>query len=252
MKLRLETESVLDAVSGEIPGVTGQRLSAAEFLKVGTVLDIDGLWEFVPYNDAHQAKRCPTGFPATVEPLIKALLAAGIPDDRKAAQDKLKAHYDNTFGASAYRRNIISLFLYGGPVLKPAKAHFKTGETLLGNMAWHHEPHRSRLSAAHFSLLFTGDGSLNSAPRRIAFENFFTPYGRLDKASVFQVMHHGASGNSSPEVAALVAPRASIFCSDPSKGQKHPDADVLRQFWPYNCIQVDDAIGWLMRGVFEF
>lgn len=252
IKLRLETDRIPYLVDGEIPDLTGQRLSAADFLKVGSVFDIDGIWEFVPYNDAHQAERCPAGFPATVEPLIKTLLAAGNPADRKAAQDNLKAHYDKTFGASAYRRNIISLFLYGGPVLKPAKAYFKTGETLLGYMAWHHKPHRSRLSATHFSVLFTGDGSLNSAPRRTAFENFFTPYGRLDKASVFQVMHHGASGNSSPEVAALVAPRASIFCSDPSNGQKHPDADVLRQFWPYNCIQVDDAIGWLMRGVFEF
>ncbi len=243
MKLRLETERVPDVVDGEISGVTGQRLSAAEFLRVGSVLDIDGLWEFVPYNDARQAKHCPTGFPATVEPLIKTLIEASNPADRNKARDALKAHYDKTFGSSAYRRNIISLFLYGGPVSTPAEAYFKTGETQLGNMAWHHKPDRPRLSATHFSMLFTGDGSLNSKSRRSAFERFFAPYGRLDKASVFQVMHHGASGNSSPEVAALVAPRASIFCSDPSKGQKHPDADVLRQFWPYNCIQVDDATG---------
>ncbi|WP_294325312.1 hypothetical protein [uncultured Sphingomonas sp.] len=252
MKLRLETERVPDVVDGEIPGVTGQRLSAAEFLKVESVLDIDGLWEFVPYNDAHQAKRCPAGFPATVEPLIETLLAADDPADRKKAQDALKAHYDAIFGGSPYRRNIISLFLYGGPVSTPAEAYFETGETLLGNMAWRHQPDRSRLSATHFSMLFTGDGSLNSKSRRAGFETFFKPYGRLDKASVFQVMHHGASGNSSPEVAALVAPRASIFCSDPSKGDKHPHADVLRQFWPYNCIQVNDAIGWLMLGEFEF
>lgn len=252
MKLRLETERVLGVVGGEIPGVTGQGLSAAEFLKVGSVLDIDGLWEFVPYNDAHQAKRCPAGFPATLEPLIKALLAANNPADRKKAQDALKAHYDKTFGGSPYRRNIISLFLYGGPVSTPTEACFETGETLLGNMAWQNEPERSRLSGTNFSMLFTGDGSLNSKPRRTGFESFFTPYGRLYKASVFQVMHHGASGNSSPEVAALVTPRASIFCSDPSKGQNHPDADVLRQFWPYNCIQVDDAIGWQMLGVFVF
>jgi hypothetical protein len=252
MKLRLETERVPDVVDGEIPDLTGQRLSAAEFLKLGSVLDIDGLWEFVPYNDAHQAKRCPAGFRATVEPLIATLLAAKDPAERKKAQDVLKAHYDTTFGGSAYRRNIISLFLYGGPVSKPAEANFKTGEMLLGNMAWRHEPDRSRLSATHFSMLFTGDGSLDTKQRRTGFENFFAPYGRLGKASIFQVMHHGASGNSSPEVAALVQPRASIFCSDPRKGKKHPDADVLRQFWPYNCIQVDDAIGWQVLGVFKF
>ncbi|WP_414897001.1 hypothetical protein [Rhodovulum sp. YEN HP10] len=252
MKLRLETDRVPDVVDGEIPEVTGQRLSAAEFLKVGSVLDIDGLWEFVPYNDAHQAKRCPAGFQAAVEPLIKTLLDASNPDDRKTALDALKAHYDTTFGDSAYRRNIISLFLYGGPVSAPAAAYIETCRTRLGGMAWRHEPDRSGLSATHFSILFTGDGSLNSKSRRTGFENFFTPHGRLEKASVFQVMHHGASGNSSPEVAALVAPWASIFCSDPSKGHKHPDADVLRQFWPYKCVQVDDAHGWRMLGVFEF
>lgn len=252
IKLRMETERVPDVVDGEIPGVTGQRLSTAEFLKAESVLDVDGLWEFVPYNDAYQAKRCPADFPATVEPLVETLLAADNPADRKKAQNALKAHYDATFGGNPYRRNIISLFLYGGPVSTPAKAYFETGATLLGNMAWRHQPDRSCLSATHFSILFTGDGSLDSKPRRTGFETFFTPYGRLDKASVFQVMHHGASGNSSPEVAALVAPLASIFCSDPSKGEKHPDADVLRQFWPYNSIQVDDAIGWRMLGMFEF
>lgn len=252
MKLRLETERVLEVVEGEISGVAGRRLSTAEFLKVDSVLDIEGVWEFVPYNDARQATRCPAGFPATVEPLIEALLAASNPADRNNAQDALKALYDKTFGANSYRRNIISLFLYGGPVSSPAGAYFETGDSLLGNMAWHHWPDRTRLSATHFSMLFTGDGSLNSKPRRTEFENFFMPYDRLDKASVFQVMHHGASGNPSPEVAATVAPRASIFCSDPSKGKKHPDENVLRQFWPYNCIQVDDAMGWQMLGVFVF
>lgn len=137
MKIGLETDRVPDVVDGEIRGVTGNRLSAAEFLKAESVLDIDGLWEFVPYNDAHQAKRCPADFPATVEPLIKALLAANNPPDLENARDALKAHYDTTFGSSPYRRNIISLFLYGGPVSIPAWADFETGETLFGNMAWH-------------------------------------------------------------------------------------------------------------------
>lgn len=252
MTLRLETERVPDVVDGEITDVTGQRLSAAELLKKESVLVIDGLWEFVPYNDARQANRCPEGFQAVVKPMIQDLLAANNPADREKAKSALRAHYDKTFGSSAYRRNIISLFLYGGPVSTPAKARFKTGKARLGHMACCLKPAWSHLSPSHFSMLFTGDGSLNSRPRRTQFKTFFTTYGRLDKVSVFQVMHHGASGNSSPEVAALVAPRASIFCSDPSKGDKYPHADVLRQFWPYNCIQVDDAIGWQMLGAFEF
>ena len=101
-------------------------------------------------------------------------------------------------------------------------------------------------------MLVTGDGSLNSKPRRKGVETFLTPYCRLEKTTTFQVMHLGASRNSSPEVPTLVAPCTSIFCAAPSKGNKHPYADVLRQFLSYNCIQVHDAIDWLILGVFEF
>jgi len=250
--LRMKTEPVPDVVDGEIPNVTGKRLSAAKFLKKKSVLDIDGLWEFVPYNDARQATRCPAGFSAIVAPLIADLLAANNPADRQVALDALKDRYDRTFGRNAYRRNIISLFLYGGPVPTPTRARFLTGRSKHGFMMHYLNTVWSNLSTTHFSMLFTGDGSLNSAPRRTAFANFFTPFGRLGKASVFQVMHHGASGNSSPQVAALVAPRVTIFCSDPIRGHQHPDADVLRQFWTYNCIQVDAATGWQMLAGFTF
>lgn len=252
MKLRLQTESAPHVVDGEIGGVTGKRFPEAEFLKNESVLDIDGLWKFVPFNDARQAARCPNDFPATVEPLIQILLAAKNASDRKAAFDALKAHYDKTFGNGGYRRNIISLFLYGGPVATPAEAAFETGAMVGRDPCFSFFPDRTGLSASHFSILFTGDGSLNSKPRRAAFKDFFMPYGRLETVSVFQVMHHGASGNSSPEVAPLVAPRASIFCSDPKQGEKHPDANVLRQFWPYNCVQVDGSVGWMMVGLFAF
>lgn len=252
MTLRMKTEAVPEVVNGEIFGVTGQRLSAAKFLKKESVLDVEGLWEFVPYNDARQATRCPAGFSSRVEPLIAALLAANNPADRQIALDALKAIYDRTFGRNAYRRNIISLFLYGGPVPVPRRAGFYTGKFELRHMARRLKPVWSDLSRTHFSILFTGDGSLNSAPRRTAFATFFSPYGRLDKASVFQVMHHGARGNSSPEVAALVAPRVTIFCSDPTGRDGHPHAVVLRQFWTYNCIQVDNVTGWQMRAAFIF
>lgn len=252
MKIRLKTEHFPDVVDGEIAGLTGGQFPAAEFLKAESLLDIDGVWEFVPYNDAHQAKRCPAGFSVSVEPLIVALLVATTENDRQTAFDALKSHYDATFGASGYRRNIISLFLYGGPVQPPSDGCFWSGQFIASEHYCRWQEDQTELAASHFAMLFTGDGSLNSKPRRAAFEKFFLPYSRLGKASVFQVMHHGASGNSSPEVAPLVAPRASIFCSDPSQGERHPDANVLRQFWPYNCIQVDDEIGWGVLGVFEF
>jgi hypothetical protein len=187
-----------------------------------------------------------------VEPLIQTLLAAKNAAQRKTAFDALKAHYDATFGKSSYRRNIISLFLYGGPVTTPAEAEFETGTTVGRGTSFSFISDPTDLSASHFSILFTGDGSLNSKPRRAAFKDFFEPYGRLEKISVFQVMHHGASGNSSREVAPLVLPRASIFCSDPTQGEKHPDAEVLRQFWPYNCVQVDGTMGWMTLGLFAF
>lgn len=252
MQLRLETDPAPNIIAGEIAGLTGGNFGVAEFLKVESVLEIDGLWEFVPCNDAGQVKQCPAGFPATIEPLVKALLEAPDEAARKTAFDRLKAAYTKTFGATGYRKNVISLFLYAGPVPDPTAAGFWTGQVARGGRAASWNRDNSRLARNRFALLFTGDGFLSTKPRRDAFSDFYRPYRRLERSAVFQVMHHGAQLNSSEEVAPLVAPSASIFSSDPARFDHHPDAAVLRQFWPYNCIQVDGTNGWELRGVFEF
>ena len=252
MQLRLETDPAPNVVAGEIAGVTGGGFGIAEFLKVGSVLEIDGLWEFVPYNDARQVQQCPAGFPAKIEPLVKALLAAPDEPARKNAFDVLKGEYTRTFGATGYRKNVISLFLYAGPVQDPTDADFWTGRVDRGGRVKSWCRDNTRPAPGRFALLFTGDGFLSTKPRRDAFASFYRAYRRLERTAVFQVMHHGASPNSSDEVAPLVAPLASIFSSDPGHFDRHPDADVLRQFWPYNCIQVDTVNGWGLRGVFEF
>ena len=252
MQLRLTTEKMPAQIDDEIPGITGQRLRAAEFLKMESVLDIDGLWEFVPYNDARQAQKCPPGFEKTVAPFVDALLAATTKATRKTALDNLKAHYGSTFGVRPDQKNIISLFLYAGAVPVPREAAFWTGPVVAKGKVLILTSDATALAADRFALLFTGDGSLDTKPRRDAFEAFFKPYNRLARSSVFQVMHHGAKGNSSPEVATLVEPRASIFCSDPLNGNKHPHAEVLRDFWQYNCIQVDAKQGWGAIVLFEF
>ncbi|NDW05862.1 hypothetical protein [Jiella pacifica] len=250
LRIRVETEHRPDLLSGEIPGSRRVETPAAEFLRRGSVLDVEGFWEFVPYNDANQAQKCPPSFPASVEPLIAALQDATTSAETKKAFGALKRHYDKTFGKK--NRNIISMFLYGGPATKPVDANFSPEFFFESTGGWAKYRDYTRVSTDHFAVLLTGDGSLNSSPRRTAFKNYFSPHGRLSKAAIFQVMHHGASGNSSPEVAEMVAPRASIFCSDPTKGKKHPHADVVRQFWEYNCVQVDARRGWMLYGTFEF
>lgn len=252
MQLRLETDPAPDIIAGEVAGVTGRRLNLAEFLRVESVLDIDGLWEFVPYNDARQARKCPPGFPAKIQPLVQALLDAKTVAARDKAFGAIKAEYAKTFGSSSYSKNIISLFLYGGPVTTPINAEFWTHRVHPGGIVDDWRSDDTRLDHEHLALLLTGDGSLNTKPKREAFASFYRPYRRIERSAVFQVMHHGASGNSSDEVAPLVEPRASIFSSDPMHFNKHPDADVLRQFWPYNCVQVDASKGWGLRGIFEF
>jgi hypothetical protein len=70
---------------------------------------------------------------------------------------------------------------------------------------------------------------------------------RISRARILQVMHHGASGNWHCGVAAALAPRVSIFCSEPGR-YGHPHADVLRDFWPFGAVQADDNFGFHLEG----
>lgn len=56
----------------------------------------------------------------------------------------------------------------------------------------------------------------------------------------FQVMHHGSRRNWHQGLAAKIQPSISLFSSDPAHRRfKHPDGEVLRDFWPYGAVQID-------------
>jgi hypothetical protein len=62
-------------------------------------------------------------------------------------------------------------------------------------------------------------------------------------------MHHGAKANWHHGVAAAIAPLFSVFSSDPERKKwKHPNAQVLRDFWCYGAVQVDKSTDFTASG----
>jgi beta-lactamase superfamily II metal-dependent hydrolase len=99
--------------------------------------------------------------------------------------------------------------------------------------------------------MYTGDGSLGAGKQFNDFEKHYRPGNRLGRAGILQVMHHGAEGNWHSGLASLLMPEASVFCSDPNhKGYGHPHAAVLRDFWSFHPVQVDDLVGLHLLAVF--
>ncbi len=187
---------------------------------------IPSYWEFVPYNDALMSPHASSHLRLRVQGIVRALIKA--PSKRARGLRALKYIYDKNFGGTSRRRNIISLFLYSGPV--------GTSMKLQGHSSTH--PVRWNTSFDNFGQLFTGDGYLSTSAELNALLRRYC--GRLNRAGVLQVMHHGALGNRHSGVANALQPAASIFSSDPERGKDpHPHAFVLRDFWPHCPVQLD-------------
>ena len=220
-------------------GVSPQSGLDVAFLRPGGRLEAPGLWEFVPYNDSEMAPRITAADVAVIGVLRDRLLQTAATRTKTLAD--LKAYYDRIF-TTPEKRNLISLFLYSGPV-----------------------GHRYRLQLCRqcrpegpdqplrFSQMHTGDGYLEDEARLRAFERHFSPADRLVRSAVLQVMHHGSRANWHAGVAARLNPIWSIFSSDPThKTYGHPHAEVLRDFWMHGPVQVDrerrfHMHGWLVR-----
>lgn len=210
-------------------------------MRRGGKLSIDRVWEFVPYNNAELVPANMAAFELAVAERRQTLLAAAeafragresLEAIRKAV-DALKAFYDASFGRGAAERNLISLFLFAGPL---AALHRKRATILHSRHFPHEFDPGEEPGIAQFS---TGDGYLDTPPRLEALIRYISPQ-RVARVGVFQVMHHGARRNWHPGVAARFSPLVSIFSSDPGRGATyHPHAEVLRDFWPYGPEQVD-------------
>lgn len=207
-------------------------------LRSGGSIAVYGVWEFVPYNDPSTRPHDPLGFAAVVDSHSSVLLN-GSPDERKDALLKLRSHYEATFGRTAM--NDVSLMLYGGAVGSWRGQRFCDCDCLLHRFldscgCW--KEHETK-----GAILMTGDGNLNSEQKWGSLERYLSAK-RAKRTCVFQVAHHGARTNWHEGIAALAAPVTSVFSSDPRHSYGHPHAEVLRDFWPFRPVQVDQLSGF--------
>lgn len=217
---------------------SADAVKAVRFLRKAGRIVVPLFWEFVPYNDAQMTQKATPAFLTAVAPLID-ILRDDPPRRAKALKD-LKALYDSHFGGSSTARNLISLFLYSGPLgRRIGLCRFLASH----NVAFTGPTDR-------FCQMHTGDGMLDKGPRFDAFQRFYAPADRLGRSGIFQVMHHGARGNWHNGIAAALKPEVSLFSSDPAhNGFGHPHAEVLRDFWPYRATQIDRVEGFRFEGI---
>ena len=233
-------------------GVANGMQTQVELLRRGEAIRVSSFWEFLPYNDDPEDE-IPMAFRLRVSEERDRLLDAKNRRSRNNGLRRLKKIYDGQFGASSVERNVISLSLYSGPIYASWRA-CQLLDVWEGPVAQRLEPRRrmwvfprilSLRTPRACSMIYTGDCYLETAERLQRFVRFFRPE-RIEMTGIFQVMHHGAEGNWHKGVAASIRPIASVFSSDPERRQwAHPDAAVLRDFWPYGPCQADNnqAVG---------
>lgn len=247
-----------DAASDYAPDNAGKSAPEIAVLPPGGTITVPRLWEFVPYNDADLAGAASPAFRSAVVVELDAL-RKGDEATRKSALGRLRTLYDAQFKTPTAakiddrRRNLISMFLYSGPVgrarlvdqyelrLRRRRLIWCTGSTSCG------------VRGHRFSQLMTGDGYLRNARQLTALTSFYTPHDRLHRTALLQVMHHGSRSNWHEGVAAAIDPQMSVFSSSPDrKGWRHPHFEVVRDFVDHHPIQVDERDGWAWRGMFVF
>lgn len=225
------------------------------FLKPRGTIRLGAYWEFVPYND-DPAKPIPAAFSSQVRAARNKLIGSASPTEREAALDALKEIYKEQFGNESEERNIISLFLHAGPVYS---AWRKFGiscctQSESRTCCWcSHADLRDGMSASalKISLLYTGDGYLDS-PGRLARLTGFLGKDRVERVGVMQVMHHGSETNWHNSVAQVFKPLFSVFSSDPNRKKwGHPHAAVLRDFWSFGPVQADKSKSVSLDGMME-
>ena len=205
----------------------GSKISI-KFMCEGSTLCISNVWEFIPYNDAELAPNVDKTFRKNVEKEKYKLINGS---DVDAALKRLRVLYDKQFGKSPRKRNMISLFLYGGPIdikrlVRVTPSCYICPGHLPQCLYWC----TNYLHADRCAILYTGDGYLNNQKRLNALTSCLGD-GRISRLHTLQVMHHGAKPNWYTGVATTLKPAISVFCSDPDlKRPGHPHASVLRDF----------------------
>lgn len=235
-------------------------LASVSLMQRNSALLYAHLWEFVPFNDPAMLAKVDDVFLNAVKARRTQLMASSTLLARKNAIAGLKKLYDARFGDRGKGRNLISLFLYAGPM----KTHRSLSHVHTGSLkecafccncniwpcdyfcCWHlRNPLRVRSSGG---FLYTGDGFVEKPSRWQTLESFFGGQ-RFSRLLGLQVMHHGSRRNWYKGLAATIAPAVSVFSSDPSRGgskpkhKSHPHAEVWKDFEPYGRMQADKTNG---------
>ncbi|MFJ2429353.1 hypothetical protein [Pseudomonas sp. NPDC087804] len=214
--------------------------TSVAFMKVGTALVVAGCWEFMPYNDAQLAPMASAAFRNEVFRLRSDLLG-GVKSVATRTLEVLKRLYAKEFDFNGHEENnnLISLFLYAGPT-ESCTADVYEGH--LWEPYWYWRWHNRRdwvelITTCRGSLLYTGDGYLDTDLRFASMQAFVGPH-RLKSLAALQVMHHGARANWHTGLADKIRPELSVFSSNPlHRGYRHPHTEVLEDFAPYRPLQ---------------
>jgi hypothetical protein len=219
--------------------LSGRGGANTRTLGQGRKIQFGWWWEFIPYNDPETSPSDLVGFRAIVGAYREVLLN-GVSAARKDALRDLRRFYETTFpGHSAM--NDVSLVLYGGAMGRWQGQIYCDCHSIWGLLGG--ECHCWKRHESRAAIMLTGDGNLSSVTKWANLESYLTAK-RAKQTSVFQVAHHGARANWHEGLATLVAPVTSVFSSDPTHKHGHPHAEVLRDFWPFRPVQVDQHAGF--------
>ncbi len=207
-----------------------------EWLAQGSSLKLGNVWEFVPYNDRYTAVRADPSFTRIAKQLADQLIIAPSHATRSAIQNQIVASYGAKHGTTGTEKNLISLFVYSGPLLMPKLLRLAlrrpsiriSGYTarFMGYCGPLHYP-----DSAH-AVLYTGDGFLKTPEQLSNMLNYFDS-ARMQQPKVLQVMHHGAKSSWHLGVADALAPVFSVFCAYKPGLYRHPHDDVWKDFTFY-------------------
>jgi len=238
----VDTEELSDLDAADDRRLDGEYMKRAArngtrvaYMRYRGAVVVAGCWEFLPYNDAQLAPMASTSFRDQVS-LLRDDLLGGVKAVTTRALIALKTLYTAEFDFNGQRENpnLISLFLYAGPISPRGTEIYARHVT---------SPHgwSFRLSDKG-GVLYTGDGYINTPARFNSMQAFLCSH-RVDNLAVLQVMHHGATANWQAGLAGKIKPEFSVFSSNPlHKGFRHPHTVVSNDFASYRPLQASKGV----------
>ncbi|VVP37955.1 hypothetical protein PS876_04690 [Pseudomonas fluorescens] len=197
-----------------------------EWLAQGASLKVGNVWEFVLYNDPSTIVRATPPFRQHAKQLADQMINATCDATRAVIKDQIVALYAVHHGTTAPEKNLISLFVYAGPLLKPKQV------LLCSSHYRYRPPYYSKRQRITHAILYTGDGFLKKPVQLSDMLNYFGS-ARINRPKVVQVMHHGSRSSWHQGVADALAPEYSIFCAYRHGLYFHPHGDVWEDFEGY-------------------